>query len=82
MKEVIDVAVIGNDESLHRSDFRAFSETFLPTPSFFLPATRVNPLRGFIRPALRVTRIKARHDMATHSPPSNSGSQTLKRLGR
>jgi hypothetical protein len=25
----------------------------LPTPSFSLPATRVNPLRGFIRPALR-----------------------------
>jgi hypothetical protein len=31
---------------------------------------------------LKVTRIKARHDMDTHSPPSNSGSQTLKRLGR
>jgi hypothetical protein len=41
----------------------------LPTPSFSLPATRVNPLRGFLRPALRVTRIKARHDMDTPLPP-------------
>jgi hypothetical protein len=43
--------------------------TAVPTPSFSLPAIGVNPLRGFIRPALRVIRIKARHDVDAHSPP-------------
>jgi hypothetical protein len=38
-------------------------------PQFFsLPATGVNPLRGFIRPALRVTRTRARHDIETTLP--------------
>jgi len=36
-------------------------------PQFFLARTWVNPLRGFIRPALRVTWINARHDMDTHA---------------
>ena len=36
----------------------------LPSPSFTLTATRINPLRGFISPALRLTRINARLDIA------------------
>jgi hypothetical protein len=51
----------------------------LPTLSFSLPATRVNPLRGFIMPPLRVTRIEVRPDMDT--PPFKLRQPNTEALG-
>ena len=39
-----------------------------PSSSFLCPSTGVNPLQGFIRPALRYPGFKARHHIESHSP--------------
>jgi hypothetical protein len=62
------------------------SKSILRSPglhqAYFLPVTGVDPLRGFIRPALRANRVEAPKDIENRFLSLKPVQSNPKRLGR